>query len=712
MNVAVPLKGTSTVEPVTCPISDGPYLGPNDVIDTPIKRDSSTMLPFTTLTRCRLETINAMGKEMKGYFVGPMPAGDFLQEFLPTSQIPDYDPSSFTSAFAVGAFNRTVSVRNEEHAYTPFINAIKPFAPQLLFVDTHKYEDTKNCSKLNSKVINIKPDVCVYPDGCEPSSPNCDVSTTEIIIEFKWSPSHDAFRQPGADSLVSQTEKGMDTLGQITSYTAAQLGTQFRTHVFSVLIVRDRARIIRWDREGAIVTSPINYNNESDLADFFYRYARASPEMRGVDTSIMLAGDEEADLARSRLNIPSTTCMFKVDVPHVEGSGSVTLVFPQPVTKPHSPVGCWTRACPAFDLVNKKLVMLKDSWRVSLPDVLPEGETYKLLMSKKVAHIPKCIAYHDVPPSIAQQSTQTAKFGSAEWALPHLPLTPHTHHCLALDIVGKNLTEFERSRQLISSVRDALIAHKDAFELAKVLHRDLSVGNVVIYKGKGYLIDWDLAKLVNINGPQQTTRTGTWQFMSAYLVEHKYAIHSVKDDLESSFYVVLWTTLKFKETYMDIVRRTSLITQVFETNPGSSSKADWLIGRSNLPNLILVHALAEFFSHRYTRVTEHQQTVYNKFRLAHEKATRNVPVIQDLLAASYALMTDSPVYQKEIDSAVLQKLKSEEKYEPVLVTKSQSLFASGVEITVSGKRRRLDNADDDGDDLSSIADLDALTSLT
>lgn len=236
--------------------------------------------------------------------------------------------------------------------------------------------------------------------------------------------------------------------------------------------------------------------------------------------------------------------------------------------------------------------------------------------------------------------------------------------------------------------------------------------------------------------------------MSAYLVEHKYAIHSVKDDLESSFYVVLWTTLKFKETYMDIVRRTSLITQVFETNPGSSSKADWLIGRSNLPNLMyvdckpldsLVHALAEFFSHRYTRVTEHQQTVYNKFRLAHEKATRNVPVVQDLLAASYALMTDSPVYQKEIgmkvlgshdavigifndhldlsgwpvaDSAVLQKLKSEEKYEPVLVTKSQSLFASGVEITVSGKRRRLDNADDDGDDLSSIADLDALTSLT
>ncbi|KAG2059151.1 hypothetical protein BDR06DRAFT_828270, partial [Suillus hirtellus] len=118
----------------------------------------------------------------------------------------------------------------------------------------------------------IKPDICVYPNGCEPSSPNCDVSATEIIIEFKWSPSHNAFCHPGADSLVSQMEKGMDTLGQIMSYTAAQLGTQFCTHVFSVLIVCDCAQIIRWDREGAIVTSTINYNNEPDLADFFHHY--------------------------------------------------------------------------------------------------------------------------------------------------------------------------------------------------------------------------------------------------------------------------------------------------------------------------------------------------------------------------------------------------------------------------------------------------------
>ncbi|KAG2059965.1 hypothetical protein BDR06DRAFT_857804, partial [Suillus hirtellus] len=206
-------------------------------------------------------------------------------------------------------------------------------------------------------------------------------------------------------------------------------------------------------------------------------------------------------------------------------------------------VGRWIRACPAFNLLNKKVVMFKDSWQVLLPDVLSEGKTYKLLHLHNVSNIANCITYHDVPPSITQQSTQTAKFRCTKWASPHLPLTLHILHCLALNIVGEKLTDFESSCQLILAVCDALIAHKEAFKLAKVLHRDLSVGNVIIYKGQGYLINWDLAKSINIQGPQQTTCTGTWQFMSAYLIEHKYVIHSVKDDLELSFYVVLWMAL-------------------------------------------------------------------------------------------------------------------------------------------------------------------------
>lgn len=241
--------------------------------------------------------------------------------------------------------------------------------------------------------------------------------------------------------------------------------------------------------------------------------------------------------------------------------------------------------------------------------------------------------------------------------------------------------------------------------------------------------------------------------MSAYLVQHSYAIHSVEDDLESSFYVVLWTALLYKETYMDIVERTNLITQVFETDPGSSSKAHWLIGRTNLPRDMfvdckpldnLIHTLAIFFSHRYTQISDHQRTTFDNFQLAFEQSMKESPVVnENMLKAAQAFMADSPVYQKEMgmkvlhshdavvgvfnkyldlsgwpdkDTAMLRKPQQEEKYGPVLlVTKSQSLFTSVVDITLSGKRRRLDQlvADtDNGDVLIPITNLDPLASLT
>jgi hypothetical protein len=119
---------------------------------------------------------------------------------------------------------------------------MKSFAPQLSFIDSHSNSDTANCL---SFTFSIKPYVCVYADT---TSRGTDISMAEVIIEFKWGYCHEPFHDVG-DSIVSSTDNSMDMLGQITSYAAAQLGAQYRTHIFSVLIVRDCARIIRWDRD-------------------------------------------------------------------------------------------------------------------------------------------------------------------------------------------------------------------------------------------------------------------------------------------------------------------------------------------------------------------------------------------------------------------------------------------------------------------------------
>ncbi|KAG2065458.1 hypothetical protein BDR04DRAFT_1032710, partial [Suillus decipiens] len=257
--------------------------------------------------------------------------------------------------------------------------------------------------------------------------------------------------------------------------------------------------------------------------------------------------------------------MFKVAVPQdpdVEDSDCLTLIIPQPTAKGFLPVGRWTRTCTALDIANNRVMMFKDSWHMTMKDVLPEGKTYKLLKSHNVCNIAECIAFHDVIHPISQQNTQTVKFASAEWACPNKAVTPHTLHCLVLNLVGEKLTDFKSSHQLVLSVRDALLAHQDAYENAKILHQDLSMRNIVIFRGQGFLIDWDLAKLVIVEGPRQTTRTvcslhaqirrtdfyvtkGTWQFMSAHLIKNILAVHAVEDDLESSLYIVLWTALMY-----------------------------------------------------------------------------------------------------------------------------------------------------------------------
>ncbi|KIM56430.1 hypothetical protein SCLCIDRAFT_80630, partial [Scleroderma citrinum Foug A] len=88
------------------------------------------------------------------------------------------------------------------------------------------------------------------------------------------------------------------------------------------------------------------------------------------------------------------------------------------------------------------------------------------------------------------------------------------------------------------------LAHKGAHKVG-FLHRDLSPGNIIIFEGRGYLIDWDMAKPIRVVTPRWVAHTGTWQFMSARLVENKGAMHTFRDDLESSFWVLLWTVLMY-----------------------------------------------------------------------------------------------------------------------------------------------------------------------
>ncbi|KAF9060462.1 hypothetical protein BDP27DRAFT_1339646, partial [Rhodocollybia butyracea] len=86
------------------------------------------------------------------------------------------------------------------------------------------------------------------------------------------------------------------------------------------------------------------------------------------------------------------------------------------------------------------------------------------------------------------------------------------------------------------------IAHYKAYHKVGVLHRDISFRNIIFFKGRSYLIDWECSiKVTGIPPAARTTeRTGTWQFMSIKLLEDPDSPHQVCDDLKLFFYF-LWT---------------------------------------------------------------------------------------------------------------------------------------------------------------------------
>ena len=101
-----------------------------------------------------------------------------------------------------------------------------------------------------------------------------DIAHAELTIEFKWHTSDIPFGPPtltgeGKDkacSFLCDSKASVHTTGQITMYVATQLGSQLGSQlcvcVYSVLIVGSYARLIQWDRTGAVISEPITYNEE------------------------------------------------------------------------------------------------------------------------------------------------------------------------------------------------------------------------------------------------------------------------------------------------------------------------------------------------------------------------------------------------------------------------------------------------------------------
>lgn len=320
--------------------------------------------------------------------------------------------------------------------------------------------------------FKIKPDCSVYAK--EHSFQGTNSSAVELFIEFKRCSDDDPFvsklpqrsqprksssnntTPPSHNPLMKTSSDPQITCGQITAYATSHMSAQYRTHIFFVLICSDYARLIRWDRSGAIVTEPTYYNDASSLFDFFILFNLSPPDVRGRDITVRLAKPEDTWDAVSKLKDlkESPTPLVVVSIPNSTGESSQYVVA-SPLPSLWAPVGRWTRTSIGYDIQRGQRIFLKDSWRLVIEGVPKEGDVYKKFEDNKVPNVPHCSNSGDIGDD-KYHSTQTGCFVNAYCADYTYDLTTHRHYRLILDDIGQPLDQFDRSQDMASAVYAAL----------------------------------------------------------------------------------------------------------------------------------------------------------------------------------------------------------------------------------------------------------------
>ncbi|KAI0330527.1 hypothetical protein GY45DRAFT_750263 [Cubamyces sp. BRFM 1775] len=540
-------------------------------------------------------------RDSRSYTIGPMPVQSFIDEFLPP--------------LPAGRMNVILSSRNAFKAvpsiaatpveiFQPLIAALnkstkhKSRAPGLFFQNASARSDHPH------ERGYMKPHICCYTlphvdlVQCSPVSSRADLGYAELFFEVKADVSLDFFSDPPetatAEEIAShefiakdpQTRARIDrSLGQHVAYVTEIMARQNRVFFFSVSMAGAWARLCRWDRSGMVVSRAFDIHRHPEfLCEFLSRFACASDELRGHDTTVEMSSAEEEALFKDaitehvrmqlRLHHDALDKAIKehyepghvmamqvhaVDTVNRNRAGRIQrYLVSRPVTSPLYLTGRATRGYWAVSAETGQVVFLKDTWR--LPDE-PEGSVMAGLCAVDVQNVPSVLAHGDVYSNplepgakLSPQLTMTDRYDEEEWVCrvrgKEVVVSTHIHYRLVLGKVGYTLKTFRGTDELLRATYDAFRAMRDALEKDARIHRDISPNNIILVREeegaarKGYLVDWESSSRVDDKGfSLDRTRTGTWKFMSISVVDASPIPHTIRDDMESLLYVVLYCSL-------------------------------------------------------------------------------------------------------------------------------------------------------------------------
>ncbi|KAI0344305.1 hypothetical protein BDW22DRAFT_1427927 [Trametopsis cervina] len=507
--------------------------------------------------------------DVAGYLVGPVPLRTFLDAFLPKAK---------RKSTPRPKFRKVLQGPGNENG----INAIATAGccSSLVLEDTSPLEDTLAESKL-------KPDCCVFSHIYRNllEDRRNQLALIEIPIGIKALANKDGttnYARKGRNqakeeashldeeaatlSMKNVTNASIEDCAQQAEYVTDIMTLQHRVHVFSVFIVGHSARIIRWDRAGAVVSEQFDYfSGKNWLGEFLFRYEHATPQLRGHDTTLRLATRDESTrfedgvraflekcpaCAKPRLarTLDGSYPVYRVRVNDGSREGPKTREFliGPPFTGPVPLFERATRGFLAWEVEEERVVFLKDTWRAK--DHESEAQIYQKLQRATMPekYLPRVLICGDVYFSDGdRQVTKTHDYAGSgcDWYRPTKWIREHVRHRVVQEVAFP-LDMVSSSRQLTQAMRDTLEAVLATFRDAHMLHGDISVGNIMLdANSNAFLNDWDYAMSLSPENAGHVCRTGTWQFMSIGILTDPTKAHTIMDDVESCFWVFYYTAL-------------------------------------------------------------------------------------------------------------------------------------------------------------------------
>ncbi|KAF9257400.1 hypothetical protein L218DRAFT_991041 [Marasmius fiardii PR-910] len=526
----------------------------------------------------RYSNMDLIGASMDGRWCGPVPPQTFLDTFLDVSKLAESHREKMPQLTqpceeplrlaATGSKNIQEDhgsdgcLTSKSLSCDALIKTLNTFCPKLKLVNTADSPQNVTWSDHN---YSLNPDVTVYDPSNQPPDERTQIDLTraEIFFDISGGEGVDPFELLDDKTGTSHSSEATMILDSIATYAGVILCSQFRTHCFGILIFDGYVRLIRWDRGGATFSEAFHLWKSSFLMDFLWRYNWADGATRGHDPSVVALNDKEegdgrrrASRTREILGMGENETVYQFTIEdekdgkkHVFLGGRVAMRTEDPAPAGRSTRGFYVVPPEAADLrgplMRRSIYThyLKDTWRYSdMSEVEPEGKIYHRLQEAQVPHIPTILASGD-----ALGAWQTTVY----LAKKKPSIREHRHYFIVMKEVGSPLLSFQLEKGLIGAMRDALEAHQKAYELAHVLHRDISIGNILIFGQGGLLIDWEYSRIFTPGIPTvlaPDSHTGTWSFVSARILRKgggKHILHTVTDDLESFFHILCWISVQY-----------------------------------------------------------------------------------------------------------------------------------------------------------------------